>query len=129
VELINAALPAMFTSGSIIPRHMMNDMVGENISVINQGYQLKADFADACFSKRWPFIMDRDSHVAFPTAREMERVTAIRPDLETYSSELLASLIMGEKSLDNWSTYMADLRRLGLDELISIYQARLDRAR
>jgi hypothetical protein len=34
---------------------------------------------------------------------------------------------MGEKSLDNWNTYLADLKRLGLDELISIYQARLDR--
>jgi putative aldouronate transport system substrate-binding protein len=73
--------------------------------------------------------MDRQSLAAFPTAREMERITAIRPDLETYSSELLASLIMGEKSFAGWNTYMADLRRLGLDELIGIYQARFDRAR
>jgi ABC-type glycerol-3-phosphate transport system substrate-binding protein len=129
VELINAALPTMFTSGSIIPRHMMSDMVAEILAVAKQGYQLKADFLEACYNKTWPFIMDRDSSVAFPAAREMERMAAIRPDLETYSSELLASLIMGEKILDNWNTYMADLKRLGLDELVGIYQARLDRAR
>jgi hypothetical protein len=34
---------------------------------------------------------------------------------------------MGEKSLDNWDSYIADLKRLGLDEVIAIYQARLDR--
>jgi hypothetical protein len=36
---------------------------------------------------------------------------------------------MGEKSLSNWNTYMADLRRLGRDEMITIYQARIDRGR
>jgi hypothetical protein len=129
VELINTGYPAMFTNGGIIPRHMIKDVFEENIALINQGYQLKADFLETAFNKTWPFIMDRDSYLVFPTAREMERMNEIRPDLETYSSELLASLIMGEKNLDNWNTYMADLKRLGLDEYIGIYQARLDRAR
>jgi hypothetical protein len=39
----------------------------------------------------------------------------------------LTSLILGEKSFNNWNTYMADLKRLGLDELISITQARVNR--
>jgi hypothetical protein len=64
---------------------------------------------------------------AFPTAREIDRIAAITTDLNTYSSELLTALIMGEKSLDGWDGYMADLRRLGLDEMISISQARIDR--
>lgn len=34
----------------------------------------------------------------------------------------------GEKSLDDWDSYMKDLQELGLDELISIQQARCDRA-
>jgi hypothetical protein len=64
---------------------------------------------------------------AFPTAREIERLAALSTDLDTYSSELLAALIMGEKSLNDWDSYMADLKRLGLDELIAISQARIDR--
>ncbi|MDR0670058.1 MAG: extracellular solute-binding protein [Treponema sp.] len=64
---------------------------------------------------------------AFPTAREIDRIAAITTDLNTYSSELLAALIMGEKSLSGWDGYIADLKRLGLDDLISISQARIDR--
>ena len=30
--------------------------------------------------------------------------------------------------MDDWDTYMADLERLGLDQLIEINQARYDRA-
>jgi hypothetical protein len=58
---------------------------------------------------------------------EADRVAQILPDLNTYCSELMTSLIMGEKSLANWNSYMADLKRLGLDDLMSIYQARMDR--
>jgi hypothetical protein len=34
---------------------------------------------------------------------------------------------MGEKSLGNWDSYIADLKRLGLDEYVGIHQARIDR--
>ena len=49
-------------------------------------------------------------------------------DLNTYSEELLSKLIMGQKSLDEWDSYMKDLSELGLDELIQINQSRYDRA-
>jgi hypothetical protein len=34
---------------------------------------------------------------------------------------------MGTRSLNNWNSYIADLKRLGLDELIAINQAQYDR--
>jgi hypothetical protein len=129
VELVKGALPSMWANGSIIPRHVIADTNFEILSVTAAGYKLKADFALSLYNKEYPFIMDRGSFLAFPTTNELERVAAITPDLTTYSSELLASLIMGEKSLANWNTYMSDLKRLGLDELIGIFQARLDRGR
>ena len=48
--------------------------------------------------------------------------------MRTYSAELLTKLIMGEKSLEDWDSYIADLKELGLDDLIAINQARYDRA-
>ena len=35
---------------------------------------------------------------------------------------------MGEKSLDDWDSYIQDLKDLGLDDLIAVQQARVDRA-
>jgi hypothetical protein len=35
---------------------------------------------------------------------------------------------MGDKSLDNWDSYISELKRLGLDEYLAIYQAKHDRA-
>jgi hypothetical protein len=55
-------------------------------------------------------------------------MNAFLSDLTTYSSELLTELIMGTPIMDRWDSYMANLKRLGLDELLSIYQARFDRA-
>jgi hypothetical protein len=129
IELVRGALPSMWTNGSIIPRHVIADTNYEVLSVSAMGYKLKADFALSLYNREYPFIMDRGSYLAFPTANELERINAITPDLTTYSSELLASLIMGEKSLANWESYLTNLKRLGLDELTKIFQARLDRAR
>jgi hypothetical protein len=68
-----------------------------------------------------------DGVLAFATVQESERLSELTPDLNTYVSELITALVMGEKSLNDWDSYIANLKRLGLDEVISIYQARLDR--
>jgi hypothetical protein len=83
------------------------------------------------WAKKWPFLPLQGSVLAFPTKAQIERSSAIITDLQTYSDELAAAIIMGEKGVDDtsWNTYMADLRRLGLDEYISIFQARMDRAK
>jgi len=93
----------------------------------SQGYEnYRKDFYDKFFNDEYPTINGSGS-IAFPTEREVDRLAALNPDLTTYSSELVTALIMGTKSLDNWASYMADLRRLGLDELLTINQAQIDR--
>ena len=47
--------------------------------------------------------------------------------LTTYSEELLTNLILGRESMNDWDTYMAKLKELGLDRQIEIAQARHDR--
>ena len=40
----------------------------------------------------------------------------------------MTNLIMGSYSMDDWDTYISDLKGLGLDKMIEIYQNRYDRA-
>jgi hypothetical protein len=74
------------------------------------------------------FSPSLDNYLPYPTVAELERQAQITPDLNTYASELHTALVLGTKSLDNWDSYIADLKRLGLDELIQGYQSRADKA-
>jgi hypothetical protein len=129
MELISANLPGLWTNGTLLPRYIMRDNVVEIKSAEAVGHIEKAKFSESVYDDKTYYMKGGTEQQAFPMPRELERIAVIRPDLETYSTELLASLIMGEKSLNNWNSYMADLKRLGLDELISIYQTRLNRAK
>jgi hypothetical protein len=121
---------SILTNGAIFPRHMVLPWDDELAEHRKNGYILKADMMENMYANKvYPLILHKNSFMGIPTVQESERALAITPDLTTYSKELLTSLILGEKSLSNWNTYMADLKRLGLDELISITQARLDRGR
>lgn len=41
---------------------------------------------------------------------------------------MAANLTLGRASLDDWDTYIEELKNLGLDEVIAVRQAQLDRA-
>jgi hypothetical protein len=126
-QIIAAQYNNLWAVNGILPRRRAKDMVQEIISCRAQGYEYKAKFAEDNYNNRWAFVQDIGSLLGFPTTAETARIAAITPDLNTYTNELLTSLITGERSLANWDSYMADIRRLGLDELMAIYQARVDR--
>jgi hypothetical protein len=91
-----------------------------------EGFTLKLDFLDDYAGKRlYPLYIGM---TALPTEAESTRTAELTPDFNTYQSELITSLVMGTRSLSNWNSYIADLKRLGLDELIALYQAQYDRA-
>jgi hypothetical protein len=132
------SLAMLWTDGSILPRFERKQREDDLIAIRDrgkvlgypEGFTLKSDFyVDAWENNKWPFLQDIDVVMAFPTSKEADRIAALLPNLGTYSMELASSLVMGQKSLDNWDSYMSELKRLGLDELIGIYQARIDRAR
>lgn len=88
----------------------------------------KFDFTLECVNDPEHRLYHDENVYAIPTADEIDLANEVSTDLNTYSSELLTKLIMGEKSLEDWDSYIADLKELGLDELIAINQARYDRA-
>lgn len=85
-------------------------------------------FSDRGFGYDTFTLLEPQNRLAVGTLEEIEEISAVKTDLETYMGELASKLIMGEQSLDNWDQYMADLDRLGLNKLIEIYQAQYDRA-
>jgi hypothetical protein len=96
--------------------------------IAGQPANYRSQFYNDWLNGKYPAYQSDDTVLAFPTAREIERKAELG-DLETYSSELSASLIMGEKNLSDWDSYIRELKRLGLDDLIRIHQARIDRGR
>ncbi len=80
----------------------------------------KAEFQKAIIDYKNTFPTDNDSYFALPTEEQLERKSEIRVDLDTYSKELATQLILGQKSLDDWDSYIAELKELGLDELLEI---------
>lgn len=70
---------------------------------------------------------DNSTYYALPTAEESAVLDERLTDLETYSRELAANLSLGRKSLDDWDSYIKELKDLGLDEVLAVRQAQLDR--
>jgi ABC-type glycerol-3-phosphate transport system substrate-binding protein len=138
-ELVQSYPAGLWVNNSILPRYQHNgpkrpnqdlQRMQEVIAGTRPGYPLKAQFAmKARLDRAYPPLQDISGIAAYPTLAELERIAAIRSDLNTYHYELCTALVMGEKSLDNWDSYIADFKRLGLDELIAIYQDQVDRAR
>lgn len=65
--------------------------------------------------------------MALATEEEGERIAALENTLQTYSSELLVDMILGNKNIDDLDTYIDEMKKLGLDEYLAIFQARHDR--
>jgi hypothetical protein len=123
--------PASTASGWRVPQNLGYEPLAKILNDQGVDGEARRQFFNDYWGKKWPFLPLGGSVLAFPTKAQIERSTAIITDLQTYSDELAAAIIMGEKGVDDasWNTYMADLRRLGLDEYISIFQARMDRAK
>ena len=73
----------------------------------------------------YPLMLD--NFLAMPTDEETETLNKILTGIQTYSDEMCMKITLGTESLDNFDTYLAELKNLGLDQLISIQQARYDR--
>lgn len=137
---IMSKLPALWVNDGILPRVEVTDRAQELITCEEAGYTM--GYPETGFKEKvqvirdvyehpenYKFaIMNTEGNLAIATEEETERIADLKADFDTYSKELLTRLILGQASLDDWDTYMAELKELGLDELIEITQARYNRA-
>ncbi|NLG03016.1 MAG: extracellular solute-binding protein [Clostridia bacterium] len=61
------------------------------------------------------------------TSEENERLSIIESDIQKYCENSRIDFITGKRSLSEWDAYIAQLDELGIAELLSIYQAAVDR--
>ena len=59
---------------------------------------------------------------------ENEIINAYSADLNTYFDEQQTAFIMGTRSLDEWDDYVATVKSMGIDQMIAVNQAAVDRA-
>ncbi|MGI5899393.1 MAG: hypothetical protein ACOX8S_05645 [Christensenellales bacterium] len=70
---------------------------------------------------------NKGAYYGIATDEEASRKNELVTDIETYASELLVNLVTGVKSLENWDSYISDLKQMGLEELIGIDQTLYNR--
>ena len=61
-----------------------------------------------------------------PISEDAETFSNIKSEVDTYVSENFILFVTGEKSLDEFDSYLETLKSLGIEEMISIYQASFD---
>ncbi len=123
---------ALWTYAGGLPRMEYVDRNLELSRIESGGFFAKAAAIREVFENPGKYELTRlspSSRLLAATDEETQRSADIKADLDTYYSELLTKLIMGEQSMDDWDSYIADMQKLGLDELIQITQARYDRAK
>jgi len=94
--------------------HLSADyMINESLSYIGKGF---------------PTVVFKYGDLyGLPTDAEGTRKNEIYTDILTYSDELIANIVSGAKSINDWDQYITDLKRIGLDELIEIDQKLYER--
>lgn len=62
------------------------------------------------------------------TEEEQNRVSALKPDIDTYFEQMEAKFITGAESIDEaWDNFVKTLEDLGIGEVVEIHQAAYDR--
>lgn len=61
------------------------------------------------------------------TAEEGERISELNTQYSTYAEEYFAKFLFGEEPISKFDEYAANLRKMGVDEVLKIYQNAYDR--
>lgn len=56
------------------------------------------------------------------TIEEQKRKNTLQTDINTYIGQMQARFITGDESFDKWDNYVNEIKKMGLDELMKIYQ-------
>lgn len=75
-----------------------------------------------------PYVFNPSVGFSYKTLEETETLSMYAADLSTYFSENMLGFIMGTRSIDDFESYVAEVKAMGVDEVIAVNQAVIDRA-
>ncbi len=56
------------------------------------------------------------------SVEDSERLSMLSADIDSYAAEMQSKFVRGDVSFDEWDTYIENIKNMGLDEYIEIYQ-------
>lgn len=100
---------------------------GVNIPELTNG--LRSEFDD--------WIIEQNEKKLVPIAKppfprvylgndQQTEVSALMSDLDTYVKQMEAKFVTGAEPLENWDAYVSQLKKMGSDRIVEIYQAAYD---
>ncbi len=88
-------------------------------------YECKREFED--FIQTLDNDFETNPRVAMSTSDETETYNKYITTLDTYSTELLVDLVLGNRPIEDLEDAVEEMKAMGLEELLEVYQARSDR--
>ncbi|WP_106769751.1 extracellular solute-binding protein [Paenibacillus faecalis] len=61
------------------------------------------------------------------TNEEQSEASALMSDLNTYVEQMEAKFVTGQEPLSNWDSYVAQVKKMGSDRIVELYQGAYDR--
>ena len=96
-----------------------------DLMLLNNQSQEKQDFENS--HQEYENIYYSNMPLAMFTEEEREIVEKYNTTINTYSTELLTDLILGNRPLDELDSAIEEMKELGLDELLSVYKSSHER--
>ncbi len=78
-------------------------------------------------TKATMFQTNVNTYLALPTNEDVETLAEYNADLNTAMNDLFVELIRGDRTIEDLEAGLEELRELGLDKVIEVYQSRYDR--
>jgi putative aldouronate transport system substrate-binding protein len=109
----------------------LTNFIGPKYTSKEYPSKIKPPVANVFYDSQVAEKFEPVSKVAIPqvslSVDEQKETEIILTDLLTYVTEMEARFIFGEESLDKWDDYIATMKQMRVDELVSIQQAAYDR--
>ncbi|MCJ8013236.1 extracellular solute-binding protein [Paenibacillus sp. KQZ6P-2] len=113
--------------GTITPNYGIQTP-GMSSSELTKG--LKSDF-DAWIDKENTEKLVPIGKAPYPnvylTNEEQSEASSLFSDLDTYVQQMEAKFITGQEPLSNWDKYVAQIKKMGGDRIVELYQGAYDR--
>ncbi|GAE28795.1 hypothetical protein JCM9152_129 [Halalkalibacter hemicellulosilyticusJCM 9152] len=74
-----------------------------------------------------PYLVDENFPQIFFSEEELDRINRLEVDIMDFVDQKQASWLLNGGIEDEWDSYLEQLERMGLNELMEIYQDGLDR--
>ena len=84
--------------------------------------------SEQCIENYFPYMVDPFPSSALKfTDEENETIANQYTDIDTYFKQQISKFIVGDEPMSKWDDYVKQIKKMGIDEVVKVYQASYDR--